>query len=195
MRHDLSLKGYAFGLRPVGVEDAAEIVALRRDPRGSSFINETSPVISDQIAWLERYFDRAGDWYFAIESLGAGKVHGLVGVYDYDPLVKTAEWGRWIVREGSTAAVESLWLVYRAAFEAIGLDAVYCRTVAENHRVVSLHDSSGALRSGRLSGSVKIRAATHDQIEHRADRECWARMGPRLEQLARLTASRRKGTS
>jgi RimJ/RimL family protein N-acetyltransferase len=190
MRHDLSLKGYAFGLRPVALEDAAEIVALRRDPRNSRFIHETSPVISDQTAWLERYFDRAGDWYFAIESLGTGDVHGLVGVYDHEPLAKTAEWGRWIVREGSIAAVESLWLMYRAAFEAIGLDAVYSRTVAENRRVVFLHDSLGALRTGRLSGSVEIRSATHDQIEHRVDRECWARIEPRLEQLARVMASR-----
>ena len=193
MRHDIRLIGFGFGLRPVEMRDAAEIVALRTDPRNQRFINETSSSIADQEAWLQRYFERAGDWYFVIHHLASGITEGVVGIYDYDSAANAAEWGRWVLRHGSIAAIESALLVYRAAFEAVRLDAVYCRTVADNVQVVSFHDSSGVPRANLLEGSAVIRGVAYDQVEHRIDRARFAQMEPRLGQLARRTAARLDG--
>ncbi len=190
MRHDVRLNGFAFGIRPVSLADAAEIVALRTDPRNGRYINETSPKVADQEAWLQSYFERPNDWYFVIDRLTTGATEGLIGIYDRDCAANTAEWGRWIVRDGSIAALESALLIYRAAFEAIGLDAVYCRTVAENRPVVSFHDSAGAPRVRLLKETATIRGVAFDQVEHRVDHARWSEMEPRLTHLARLAASR-----
>jgi RimJ/RimL family protein N-acetyltransferase len=190
MRHDIRLTGSAFSLRPVTLADAADIVALRMHPRLGRFIHETSERVEDQEAWLERYFEREGDWYFAVVRADTGTFEGVAGIYDLSRETGCAEWGRWIIKPGSLAAIESVLLVYRAAFEVIGLDAVYCRTVADNLQAVSFQDSTGAPRYQLLKGSAMIRDIAHDQVEHRVDRARWAEMEPRLTQLAQLTAAR-----
>ena len=133
---------------------------------------------------MRGYFEREGDWYFVIERKSTGQIDGLIAIYDYDPQSKTAEWGRWIVREGASAAVESAVLIYRAAFELIGLDAVYCRTLAVNTPVVSFHDSMGAPRIRTIPSGVTIRGVVHDQVEHKVTKEQWLGISPKLTGMA-----------
>lgn len=190
MRHNVLLTGFGYCLRPVTLDDAPEIVAMRVDPRNARYINQTSPQVADQETWLQLYFERTGDWYFVLESRITGATEGLIGIYDYNSAANTAEWGRWIVRAGSMAAVELALLIYRAAFEVLKLDAIYCRTVAENSRVVSFHDNSGAPRTRLFRGTAVIRGLIYDQIEHRVDSTRWAEMEPKLTHLAQLAAAR-----
>lgn len=188
MRHDVRLEGFRFRLRPVTLADAPFIVGLRTDPELGRFLHATSPRVEDQEAWLERYFERAGDVYFVIEDGRTGEAVGTIGIYDIDEAARAGEWGRWLVKPGSVAAVESALLIYRAAFEVLGLEAVYCRTVADNQRVVSFHDSTGAPRTGVLKDHVELNGALHDSVEHRVTREAWTAMRPRLEMLASRVA-------
>ena len=102
MRHELSLAGAAFGLRPVRDDDAAFIVGLRSDPELGRWLNPTSPNVADQLAWLARYYERTGDYYFVIERLSNGAAEGLIGLYDVEG--GEAEWGRWLLKPGSLAA-------------------------------------------------------------------------------------------
>src|SRR5262249_23599995 len=115
MRHDLRLDGPAFRLRPVTLDDAELIVALRTDPRLSQYIHRTSPDVGAQRDWLERYFARPDDYYFIVERRRDGVAEGTLGIYDLAgaPDARRAEWGRWVLRHGSLAAPESAWLVYR----------------------------------------------------------------------------------
>lgn len=188
MRHELQLSGTAFGLRPVRDEDAAFIVGLRSDPELARWLNPTSAKVEDQLAWLARYYERPGDCYFVIERLATGAAEGLIGIYDIER--GEAEWGRWLLKPGSLAAVESVALIYRCAFEQLGLDAVCCRTLADNERVVSFHDSCGIAERRRLPAHVELRGEPHDAIEHRLTREAWPAVDARLTQLAQLTARR-----
>ena len=188
MRHELSLTGAAFGLRPVRDDDAAFIVGLRSDPELGRWLNPTSPKVEDQLAWLARYYERPGDYYFVIERLSTGAAEGLIGLYDIED--GEAEWGRWLLKPGSLAAVESAALIYRCAFEQLGLDAVCCRTLAANERVVSFHDSCGITERRLLSEHVELRGERLDAVEHRLTREAWGAIDARLTQLAQLTARR-----
>jgi len=185
MQHELSLEGRRFALRPVRRGDAAFIVALRRDPELGRYLHPTPPRVEDQEAWLDAYAARPGDYYFVVEDRVLGEPVGLIALYDVDETAKTGEWGRWLIRRGSLAAVESALLIYRAAFERLALDTVYCRTVADNAPVVSFHDSSGAERLGVLRGHVVLAGRAHDAIEHRVTRPLWEEIRPRLEALAR----------
>jgi RimJ/RimL family protein N-acetyltransferase len=178
------LSGKRFSLRPVTVDDASFIVRLRRDPSASRFINETSSDVDAQREWILRYLERHGDWYFIITQDGDALPVGTVGIYDYSDNGNRAEWGRWILLPGSIGAIESALLTYRMAFERIGLDEVYCRTVADNRSVVSFHDSSGAARHALLKAHVTLRGTPHDMVEHRVTRATWSVMQPKLEALA-----------
>ncbi|TFW06311.1 N-acetyltransferase [Oxalobacteraceae bacterium OM1] len=190
MRHDLKLSGAAFRLRPVEDADAAFVVALRSDPELGRYLHRSSNRVEDQLAWLEKYYERSGDYYFVLERQFDGVPEGVIAVYDLSEDGRIAEWGRWILKPRSLAAVESAWLIYRAAFELIGLHEVYCRTVAENEKVVSFHDSCGIVNRTLLHSHFDIDGRKLDAIEHRVDRRSWSVIAPRLEQLVAMIARR-----
>jgi RimJ/RimL family protein N-acetyltransferase len=187
LRHDLGLDGPAFRLRPVELRDAATILELRRDPDRSQFIHETAPSVEAQIRWLGAYFERAGDYYWAVERRTDGTTEGFLGVYDVDGDV--AEWGRWVLRPGSLAAPESAWLVHQAGFTLLGLESMITRTLVDNRAVVAFHARYGAETLRILSGHARIGGVAHDAVEARMTRAHWATAGPGLHATAERTAS------
>ena len=190
MRHNLIMEGYAFRLRPITDNDAAMVIELRSNPELNRFLHAISNRIEDQLAWLARYYERKGDYYFVIERRTNGIREGVIALYDIDLATSSGEWGRWILRPGSLAAVESAYLIYRTAFELISLNSVYCRTVADNGKVLSFHDSCGITASQLLPQHFALDGHRHDAIEHRVDFGSWTGIKPRLEKLAQLTARR-----
>lgn len=176
-------------MRPLELADAAFILKLRLDPNLNRFIHRTSARLADQETWLRRYLGRGGDWYFVVVDKRTGEREGTIGIYDHEEHANVAEWGRWIIRPGSLASIESAILIYRVAFERLGLNALYCRTVAENAAVVSFHDSSGAPRRAHLKAHVEFDGRKLDSVEHFVDQLTWERMKPRLQMIAdRLAA-------
>lgn len=169
MKHEYELEGYAYRLRPVQLTDAQFIVETRlEDAKRNKYINKISSDVKLQEAWLERYFEREGDYYFIVENIFTNQREGLIGIYDVEG--KKAEWGRWVIRKGSLAAIESMDLIYRIAFEKIGLDELFCRTLVENKKVVSLHNSSGEHYRCTLNGYVELEGKQYDVVEHYANK-------------------------
>lgn len=195
MRHDIVAEGPAFRLRPVALTDAAFIVTLRQAEESSRFLHPISTEVSTQEDYLRLYYERAGDYYFIIERTHDDSPEGTIGLYDVDPLAGAGEWGRWVIRPGSLAAVESAWLIYRVAFVRLGLKRVYCRTVADNTNVISFHNSSGLRLHRHLPRHVVLRGRAYDAVEHEILRDDWsgtdAMLGDRASRLARLLADRR----
>ena len=198
MKHSIILEGPTYRLRPVALSDAATMIDIRKsDPERGQFMNPTSPDVSDQIAYLNGYFEREDDFYFVIEHRESGLAEGLVAICDVGAEQPGwAEWGRWILRPGSSAGTESAWLVYRAGFEHLNLALMYCRTVAANVQVVSFHDGCGLRRHATLEGYVTLRGQTYDSVEHRLSRKDWstvdARLRPLVERFARRRSSARR---
>lgn len=190
MRHDISLSGPAFRLRPITDEDAPLVLELRSDPVLNRYLHTTSPSLDDQLAWLKRYYTRPGDYYFVVERRATGAAEGLVSIYDIDSNAACGEWGRWILKPTSLAAVESAWLIYRCAFEQLKLERVFCRTMADNIKVVSFHDSCGITARRLLAGHFDLGDRRVDAVEHQTDRASWEHIAPQLEKLAQMTARR-----
>jgi RimJ/RimL family protein N-acetyltransferase len=178
VRHSISLSCVRYRLRPVTVEDAPFIVAQRTDPLLNRFVHEISPRVQDQIAWLERYFERTGDYYFIVED-DSGEPHGTVGLYNADSESNSAEWGRWILKRDSMAAVESAWLIYEVGFSRLRLTTLCCRTLAENSKVLSFHDSFGASRVAILNQNFIVRGESKSAIEHRITASEWSALRTR----------------
>lgn len=194
MKHDISIEGYVYRLRPVALGDAQFIVDLRTDDKLGRFLNPTSGEKSDQEEYISKYFNRPGDYYFIVERSETETLEGLVAIYDIDEKHKIAEWGRWIIRKGSMAAVESTLLIYRVAFEVLGLETVYCRTVIANESAVSFQDATGASRYRILRDYAKLGNGDYDSVEHRVRKEEWPAVKSNLNdkaiKLSRLLSAR-----
>jgi RimJ/RimL family protein N-acetyltransferase len=188
VRHDFSLRGFAFGLRPVDENDAEFIVRLRSQPGRSRFLNRGAGDAATQRQWLATYFVRPDDYFFVIHGLADDEPHGTLGLYGVDTQTGEAEWGRWILREDSPAAVESALLVYRFAFESLLLRQVFCRTITENAQVTSFHDSCGLVRAAE-EVVIQLDGAPRHAVEHRLDLSEWPAVQARLSRLAQRIAS------
>lgn len=186
MRHDLVVAGSAFRLRPVELSDADAILELRRDPERSRFLHETDPSPEAQRRWLAAYFERDGDYYWAVERLSDGSVEGFVGIYDVEGA--HAEWGRWVLRPGSLAAPESVWLVYEAGFARLALRSMTLRVLTENRAVVAFHERYGVEWQRTLPGYARIGGVDHDAVEACMTHELWRTAGPQLRTMAERTA-------
>ncbi len=185
MKLPTPVSGHGLRLRSASPEDAEFILSLRLDPGLARFLGDTSPDVEAQREWMRRQEARDGDLYFIIETL-AGAPLGTVGIYDITPT--GAEWGRWILKPGVQAAMGSVLLVYQVAFEQLGLERVYSRTVEDNGHVVSFHDSCGVRRIGVETGGVKLRGVPHNLVVHELERSEWPAVRERLQPLARMAA-------
>ncbi len=190
MRHAIRLDGFALALRPVERADAAFIVQLRTDPHLCYYIHPTSPDVADQEAWLDRYFVREGDYYFVVEQKASGEREGLAGIYNVNAEGTCAEWGRWILRPGSMGAIESALLVYTVAFEQLGLEEVYCRTMIENKQAVSFHRSCGLEERTILPKYLRVGMNEYDAIEQYLTRARWQFCRHKLSRHAERIARR-----
>lgn len=190
MKHNLTLEGMAFRLRPIEDVDASLVLNLRSNPNLNRFLHVTSTRLEDQLIWLADYYRRPGDYYFVVERRETGETEGVVSIYNIDATNKSGEWGRWILRPGSLAAVESALLIYRCAFELLDLERVYCRTVADNSSVVSFHDSCGITDRFLLQGYFELGGQRVDAFEHGVKRKDWPEVALGLENLARIIAQR-----
>ena len=190
MKHDFVAEGVGYRLRPVRLEDAQFIIDVRlEDEDRNQYIHAISPELAAQKEWLERYFAREGDYYFVVENKLNGEPEGLVGIYDLDQ--NKAEWGRWVIKSGSLAATESIDLLFKVAFEELKLDELYCRTICQNERVVSLHDGLPQIRRGTLTNFLEVNGTTYDAVEHYTTPEHYSdKLKPGLEKRALLVFQR-----
>lgn len=190
MRHNLTIDGFAFRLRPIGDADAPFVLKLRTNPQLNQYLHTTSHDIENQLAWLRTYYTRPGDYYFVIERLDSAAPEGVVAIYDIDTATNTGEWGRWILNPGSLAAIESAGLIYKCAFERLMMHEIFCRTVENNQPVVSFHDSCGITSRRILPEHFDLNGKLYNAVEHRLDAAGWNAIRPRLEKLAQMTARR-----
>ena len=179
-------------MRPVAASDAALIVALRN--ASGQFLNKGAASEALQRAWIETYLSRADDYYFVIERMNDGEPHGLAGIYDVNRVTRRAEWGRFVVRPGSQAAIEAALLIYRCGFETLQLAQIHCYTLVENAKVVAFHDSCG-LERGDVPVTVTHNGNASPAIEHQLTLEAWPAVHARLDRLASRLAGSVRGSA
>lgn len=185
MYHDITLRCGRFMLRPVTLQDAEFIFQLRTNPQVGRFIVNTSSTLQQQIAWLERYFERPGDYYFVVQHVDSGESHGTIAIYDLDQNRRTAEWGRWLIKPGSLCALPSARMIYEYAFEFLNVELLYCRTQEANAKVISFHDSFGAVKTTVMADDPLYGGRV---IEHRLAAAQWPVIRNRTQALIeRLT--------
>lgn len=170
MQHRISIDGFGYSLRPVRLSDARFILKIRlEDMNRTRYIHEIPDDIELEEKWIEEYFKRDGDFFFIIENKFTGEPEGTIAIYDLED--GRAEWGRWVIQKGSMASVESVNLIYKAAFQRLNLRELYCRTIEENSAVISFHDSLPQKKRGILTDFFKLRGEYYNAIEHYVDKK------------------------
>ncbi|RBW54975.1 GNAT family N-acetyltransferase [Ruegeria sp. A3M17] len=164
------LTGLSFQLRPVSEDDAEYIVNLRSaDSQKQKYLNPISPDVEAQRAWLQKQAQADQDYYFLVLDRFTQQKVGLIGLYDIND--GQAEWGRWIIEDGSLAAIESVNLLMSFGFHDLGLAEIYCRTVSENTSVVKFHDGYAQRRAAAAPNTVELRGETFELVEHGLTKE------------------------
>lgn len=164
------------------------MLGLRTDPDLSRLIHPTSFRLEDQQAYLGRYFETPGDFYFIVQRTATGRREGMVAIYDVDPAGGQAEWGRWIMRHDSMGAPEAALLVYRIGFTLLGLNRVYCRTAAANRNVVAFHTACGLETNHAVRLTHNFGGTVHEAVEQFMTRKRWATAERALDVRARAVA-------
>jgi RimJ/RimL family protein N-acetyltransferase len=183
MRHTLSAEGFGVRLRPVQTEDAPFIVWLRGLDHVKGRVGDSAVDAAAQEAWLKTYFDRQGDYYFIIETLG-GIAVGAYGLYDVAGA--SAESGRWIIRPDVPAAIPSAIQAFELAFGKLGLRELRVKTVSSNRSVLSLNRKFG-FRQTRVEPAAQVIAGQPvDQVHFLLDARDWPKIREGLLPLARL---------
>lgn len=193
MKHRYSLEAYGYRLRPIKISDAPFIVQVRLEDRERNrFIHPIADDTAAQEIWLKQYFELEGDFYFVIENRLTNQSEGLIAFYNAED--GRAEWGRWVVKKGSLAAAESVYLLYRIAFEQAGLRELYCKTISANSSVVSFHTSIGEKTRSAGQQGVYCNGEQYDLVEHYSDREhFYTVIAPVLEKKCCMIARRNLG--
>ena len=182
MRLAEPLRGEAFGLRSPQPGDAAFTVQLRADPEASRFLHRIPSDVAAQQCWEDQASASDDDLPLIVFRTTTGAPVGTAGIYRVDFELRSAEWGRWVLARGSLAAVESVLLILRVAFERLSLQRLYARTLKRNTRVVSFHDRLGLTRAGEPH--VHVDGADEVCVEHVVDSSEAPALIRRLEPLA-----------
>jgi len=195
MKHSFSIEGYSYCLCPVATEDAPFIVEVRlEDMERNRFIHTISSDISLQVEWIEKYYGTPDDYYFLVKNKSTGRKEGLLSIYNINQ--GKGEWGRWVIKKDSLASIESFYLMCRIAFEQLGIDEIYSRTVLENQNVLKFHDSVNAIRRTVISKCFTIGDKVYDAVEHFVNREHFSTtIKPRLEKILFLMLERNNKTN
>jgi RimJ/RimL family protein N-acetyltransferase len=183
MEHTLTAEGFGARLRPVRMDDAEFIVWLRNLEHARGRVGDSATDTAGQQAWLKKYFQRAGDYYFIIET-ALGTPVGAYGIYDVKG--ESAESGRWIIRPEVPAAVPSVMLAFDLAFGRLQLKELRVATVSSNQTVLSLNRKFGFREVGVEAGAQVIGGKPVDLVRFLMTAEEWVKPRERLLPLARL---------
>jgi RimJ/RimL family protein N-acetyltransferase len=188
MKHTLSLEGFSYYLSPITIEDASFIVETRlEDKERNKYINTISSDVKMQEEWIERYFNIPNDYYFVVKNKFTYQKEGLISIYNINN--NKAEWGRWVIRKDSNAAIESFYLICCVAFELLSLDEIYSITIVDNIRVIAFHDSINAERRRLIPEYVTIDNNVYDCVEHFITKEHFLAISkPKLNNLISLVS-------
>ena len=183
MQHTLTTEGFGVRLRPVRMEDAAFIVWLRNLDHVKGRVGDSATDTTSQEAWLKKYFERPGDFYFIVETQGGLPV-GAYGIYDQ--VGTSAESRRWVMRPEVPAAIPNAILAFDLAFNHLRLTELRVSTVSTNRPVLSLNRKFGFRQTRIEPAALVIGGQPADLVHFLLDAGDWPRVRESVLPLARL---------
>jgi len=175
MTEEHLMEGRTIRFRFAEPDDAEFILSLRTDSEKGRYLSPTSHDLDAQRRWLMAYKERERqglEYYFVMETLDGSKPCGVARIYDIEGDAFT--WGSWITTHDAPqkSAFESACLIYRFAFEELGLSLCNTDVKLENLRVLAFNDRFGATRTSIADGKQYF---TYSREKWLKDRPKYAR--------------------
>ena len=142
MKHSYTADGYCYRLRPVKLEDAQFIIKVRlEDKERTRYIHPIPDDVSLEEQWINRYFQREGDYFFVVETkegipIGTSSVYNIHG--------DQAEGGRILLYGTPLQNAEAAVLGYDFAFSVCGLKRMVLTVLEDNIHVRGFVKKFGA---------------------------------------------------
>ena len=133
-------------LKLISEEDAKFVLDLRRDPKKSIYISETSSKLSDQVDFIKNISKNPSEKYFIVSDKARNKI-GTIRIYNLGQDFFT--WGSWVFRDGIPImyAIEAALIIYKISLKYELGRAVF-DVRKENISVLNFHANFGAKKLG-----------------------------------------------
>ncbi|MEU2348202.1 GNAT family N-acetyltransferase [Modestobacter sp. NPDC049651] len=159
------LRGEFVDLRPLAVTDA-ELTFRWRSADRARFLNAGARTVGQQADWIATR--PATEHNFVIQRTDGHPV-GMVSLVDVDLVNRRGEPGRFLIGDeeavhGIPAAVEAMKLVYRLAFDDLGLVRVCGIVAARNTLMVKWQKFMGMREEGLLRNHLFLDGQFQDAV-------------------------------
>lgn len=162
------LRGDRIGLTELRYADLDALLPWINDPETVRYNAAFAPVHEPaHKAWFERVSTDSARIVFAIRTLDAGKLVGVVQLVDLHPVHRSAEL---IIRIGEEAergrgyGSEAVRLATDFAFRDRNLQRIFLRVFADNERAVKAYAKAGLEIEGRLRRAAFIDGSWRDEF-------------------------------
>lgn len=161
----MELRGRYVVLRPLREDDAELTLGWRLSDR-AALLNRGASTVAEQRAWIASRPDT--ELNFVIE-LADGRPVGMLSLVAIDLVNRRAEPARFLIGEpeavrGIPAAVEAMLLLYRLAFDQLGLHRVHGMVADGNRLMVKWQLFLGMREEGRLRDHYLVGGRFRDAI-------------------------------
>lgn len=142
MFFDGVVEGRFVDLKSVTVEDAEFTRKIRQESDFSKFFPPLNNTIEQQRKWIEVHQTKEGDYFFVVWDKKGERI-GTISVYDI--VDKCCESGRLAIKGNAFQAIEAQMLIFKFAFEYLGMNTVVGYIFADNERAIRFNKQFGCI--------------------------------------------------
>lgn len=162
---DRVLRGEFVDLRPLEAADAELTFGWRSAPR-ARFLNTGARTVEEQARWIAGRPDSEHNYVIQLKD---ARPVGMVSLTGIDRVNRHGEPGRFLIGDeaavqGIPVAVEAMKLIYRLAFDELGLLRVHGTVAATNTLMVKWQKFLGMREEGRLRQHLFLDGTFHDAV-------------------------------
>lgn len=171
MYFDGVIEGRFVDLKSVTIEDAEFTRDIRLDPDFAKFFPPLNNTIEQQRQWIENHKTKEGDYFFVVWDKAGNRI-GTISVYDI--VGNCCESGRLAIKGNAFQSTEAQMLIFKFAFENLGMDMVVGYIFADNERAIRFNKQLGCiLDEPKLhdNGHMMVKATyTREAVEQATER-------------------------
>lgn len=171
MFFDGVVEGRFVDLKSVTIDDAEFTRNIRLDPDFAKFFPTLNNTIEQQRKWIEEHQTKEGDYFFVVWDKNGERV-GTISVYDI--VDESCESGRLAIKGNAFQCTEAQMLIFKFAFEKLGVDTVIGYILADNERAIRFNKQFGCvLDKPELhdNGHMMVKATyTREAVEKATER-------------------------
>lgn len=140
MYYDGIIEGRFVDLKSVTDEDADFTRNIRQDPDFVRFFPPLDNTLEQQKNWIKFQQSKAGDYFFVVWDKNGERI-GTIALYNING--KNCESGRLAVKGNAFQSIEAQLLIFKFAFEYLGMETVSGYIFADNHRAIRFNKQFG----------------------------------------------------